>query len=791
MRGEIVVREGWENNLRGVTLRVPLGRLTVVTGVSGSGKSSLVFGTVAAESQRQLNEVFPWFVRNRLPRYERPKFAAMENLTPAIVVDQRPVGGGARSTVGTMTEVNPVLRVLFSRCGRPSAGGSNRYSFNDPEGMCPECQGLGRTARLDVTRLLDESRSLNEGAILHPAFAVGTNYWKRYAEARRYEGADGPRWEDAAPLFDPDKPLRAYTPAERELLLHGEGFRTQRPHRPAGGEGFESIAVNDYEGLVPRFTRRFITPGVESLSERDRKHAERFVSDVECPGCEGTRLNERARASRIEGRTLPELCGWEIRELVEWLAGARVARDPVGGPAVAAALAVLRRIDAVGLGYLSLDRPTRTLSGGEGQRLKTVRHPGSSLTGMTYVFDEPSVGLHARDVERLGGLLRALRDKGNTVLVVEHAREVIALADHVIDMGPGAGGDGGEVVFEGTVEELAASGTVTGERFRSRTGLKPAARRRPPTGKLAVRNASLHNLRNVSVDFPTGVLTVVTGVAGSGKSTLVTRMLAAACPRAAVLDQSAAGISSRSTPATYTDIWDPVRRMYARAHGTEPGLYSFNSAGACPECRGRGTITTDMAFMDPVTTVCEACEGRRFREEVLGHRVVGRNVAELLAMTVDEALDHFAALAADPECPDRTVPPLVLSRLAPLREVGLGYLTLGRSLSELSGGERQRVKLAHRLDESGAVLLFDESTTGLHMADVTRLLALFDRLVDAGNTVVVVEHDLDVVKHADHVIDIGPEAGAHGGRVVFTGTPEEMARTAQTHTAEYLRRSLG
>ncbi|GHJ22957.1 thiamine ABC transporter permease [Streptomyces albus] len=633
MRGEIVVREGWENNLRGVTLRVPLGRLTVVTGVSGSGKSSLVFGTVAAESQRQLNEVFPWFVRNRLPRYERPKFAAMENLTPAIVVDQRPVGGGARSTVGTMTEVNPVLRVLFSRCGRPSAGGSNRYSFNDPEGMCPECQGLGRTARLDVTRLLDESRSLNEGAILHPAFAVGTNYWKRYAEARRYEGADGPRWEDAAPLFDPDKPLRAYTPAERELLLHGEGFRTQRPHRPAGGEGFESIAVNDYEGLVPRFTRRFITPGVESLSERDRKHAERFVSDVECPGCEGTRLNERARASRIEGRTLPELCGWEIRELVEWLAGARVARDPVGGPAVAAALAVLRRIDAVGLGYLSLDRPTRTLSGGEGQRLKTVRHPGSSLTGMTYVFDEPSVGLHARDVERLGGLLRALRDKGNTVLVVEHAREVIALADHVIDMGPGAGGDGGEVVFEGTVEELAASGTVTGERFRSRTGLKPAARRRPPTGKLAVRNASLHNLRNVSVDFPTGVLTVVTGVAGSGKSTLVTRMLAAACPRAAVLDQSAAGISSRSTPATYTDIWDPVRRMYARAHGTEPGLYSFNSAGACPECRGRGTITTDMAFMDPVTTVCEACEGRRFREEVLGHRVVGRNVAELLAMT--------------------------------------------------------------------------------------------------------------------------------------------------------------
>ncbi|MEU2720069.1 excinuclease ABC subunit UvrA [Streptomyces smyrnaeus] len=792
MRGELVVRGGRENNLRGVTLRVPLGRLTVVTGVSGSGKSSLVFDTLAVESQRQLNEVFPWFLRNRLPRFERPKFEFVENLTPAIIVDQKPVGGGARSTVGTMTEVNPVLRVLFSRCGEPSAGLSNMYSFNDPQGMCPSCQGLGRTVRLDPGKLLDESKSLNEGAIRHPAFAVGTNYWKRYAEVTRYDGAATPAWEDAELLFDPDKPLRDYSPDERELLLYGGGFRTQRPHRPHGDDAPPSIAVNDYEGLVPRFTRRFIKPGLESLSERDRKHAERVVSEGVCPDCRGARLNERALASRIEGQSLADLCTWEIRELVGWLADAKVARDPVGGPAVAAASAALRRIDAVGLGYLTLDRPTRTLSGGEGQRLKTVRHLGSSLTGMTYLFDEPSVGLHARDVDRLGGLLRALCDKGNTVVIVEHDRDVIALADHVIDMGPGAGAHGGEIVFEGSVEQLERSGTLTGEHFRTRKGLKPSARRRTPTGVLPVRGASLHNLRQVSADIPAGVLTAVTGVAGSGKSTLVTGVFADAYPEAIVLDQSAVGISPRSTPATYTETWEPIRRMFARAHGVEPGLFSFNSTGACPGCQGRGTVTMDMAFMDPVTTVCEVCEGRRFREEVLSYRVAGKNVVDLLAMTVDEALEHFADQAdqADQAGGADQGAQLVRRRLGPLSEVGLGYLTLGRPLSHLSGGERQRIKLAHRLHETGSIYVFDEPTTGLHMADVEALLALLDRLVDAGNTVVVVEHDLDVVKHADHVIDIGPEAGANGGQVVFAGTPEELARTADTHTAEYLRRAL-
>jgi len=799
--GELVVRGGRENNLRGVTLRVPLGRMTVVTGVSGSGKSSLVFDTLAVESQRQLNEVFPWFVRNRLPRHERPKFEFVENLTPAIIVDQKPVGGGARSTVGTMTEVNPVLRVLFSRCAEPSAGLSHQYSFNDPQGMCPGCQGLGRTVRLDTDKLLDESKSLNEGAIRHPAFAVGTNYWKRYAEVTRYDGPAGPAWEDAELLFDPDKPLRDYSPEERELLLYGAGFRTQRPHRPHGGQGPASIAVNDFEGLVPRFTRRFIEPGLESLSERERKHAERVVSEGVCPDCQGARLNARVLASRIEGRSLADLCAMEVRDLVEWLADAKVAHDPVGGPAVSAALAALRRIDAVGLGYLTLDRPTRTLSGGEGQRLKTVRHLSSSLTGMTYLFDEPSVGLHARDVDRLGGLLRALRDKGNTVVIVEHDRDVIALADHVVDMGPGAGAQGGTVVFEGSVAQLERSGTVTGEHFRKRSGLKPSALRRTPTGTLPVRSASLHNLHKVSVDFPAGVLTAVTGVAGSGKSSLVAGVFASAYPEAIILDQSAVGISPRSTPATYTDIWDPVRRMFAREHGVEPGLFSFNSTGACSGCQGRGTITMDMAFMDPVTTVCEVCEGRRFRDDVLSYRMAGKNVADLLAMTVDEALEHFAereerdALSGRSDRAGETGRTgqdhrKVRRRLRPLHEVGLGYLTLGRPLSHLSGGERQRIKLAHRLHETGSIYVFDEPTTGLHMADVATLLALLDRLVDAGNTVIVVEHDLDVVKHADHVIDVGPDAGANGGRVVFSGTPEELARAADTHTAEYLRRAL-
>ncbi|WP_405647686.1 excinuclease ABC subunit UvrA [Streptomyces uncialis] len=764
-RQHIVVTGARANNLKGVDLRIPLGVLTVVTGVSGSGKSSVVFGTIAVESQRQLNEVFPAFIRNRLPRYERPEFDLIENLAPAIVVDQKPVGGGTRSTVGTMTEVNPVLRVLFSRYGEPSAGPSNFYSFNDPQGMCPHCDGLGATLQLDLDKLLDLDKSLNEGAIRHSNFAVGTNYWKRYAQISRYEKGRA-REQDLEPVFDADKPLARYTKQEMDLLLHGEGFQTIRP------DDLNNVAINDYEGVVPRLTRRFVKPGLESLKDKERRSTEQVVTERTCPECGGARLSRAALDSTIDGRNIADYCAMEIGDLVTELE--RVAgRWP--GPVVPAALASLRRIASVGLGYLTLNRPTRTLSGGEGQRLKTVRHLGSALTGMTYIFDEPSVGLHAHDVDRLNRLLLDLRDKGNTVLIVEHNRDVIAIADHVIDMGPEAGARGGEIVFTGTVEKLAHSGTLTGRHFRVQPGLKPAPR--TATGQLPVRGARLHNLREVDVDFPTGVLTVVTGVAGSGKSTLVSKVFTQEHPRAIVLDQSAVGMNPRSTPATYTGIWDMVRKQYAKAHGLDASLFSFNAKGACPECKGRGTITTDLAFLDPVTTVCELCEGSRYRADVLEHRVKGLDIAQVLDLTVAESRDHFDD-------------PAVVRRLDPLHEVGLGYLTLGRPLSMLSGGERQRVKLADRLHERGSVYVFDEPTTGLHMADVGNLLALLDRLVDAGNTVIAIEHDLDVAKHADWIIDIGPGAGEHGGRVVFTGTPAEMAESAGTTTARFLRASL-
>ncbi|MFI9027891.1 ATP-binding cassette domain-containing protein [Streptomyces sp. NPDC053560] len=748
--GDIVIGGARENNLKNVSLTIPKGKLTVFTGVSGSGKSSIVFGTIAVESQRQLNETFPWFVRNRLTRYERPRAEVMANLSTAIVVDQKPIGGNSRSTVGTMTEVHPMLRVLFSRHGTPSAGPSNLYSFNDPHGMCPACEGLGSTSRVDLDRLLDPERTLNEGAITYPSFAVGTAQWQLYAESG---------------LFDPDKSVGRFTAEERELLLYGGGFRVDR-------RGRHGVYKNEYEGVVTRFTRRYLKREADSLSDRDRAALARVVTRGPCPDCHGTRLNAAARRSRIGPYTLPDCTAMEVRELIDVLGA---IGDPVAKPVAAAALAVLRRIDAVGLGYLSLDRETSTVSGGEAQRLKIVRHLGSSLTDVTYVFDEPSVGLHPRDVHRLNELLLDLRDKGNTVLVVEHDREVIGIADHVVDMGPGAGTHGGEIVFEGTVEGLRASGTPTGRRLGRVRGLK--SRFRTPTGAHTITGADLHNLKNVTVDIPTGVLTAVTGVAGSGKSTLIGQVFAARQPQAVFVDQSAIGISSRSTPATYVDIMDTVRKLFARANGVDAGMFSFNSTGGCPECKGRGFVENDLAFLDPVTTVCEVCEGRRYRAEALEYRLGGRSIAETLALTVEEALGFFT---------ERTV----RRRLATLQEVGLAYLTLGQPLSTLSGGERQRLKLADRLRGTGGLYVFDEPTTGLHMADVEKLLALLDRLVDGGNTVIVIEHDLDVVKHADWVVDLGPEAGRNGGHVVFQGTPADLLTAEGSHTAAHLRKDL-
>ncbi|WP_324192276.1 excinuclease ABC subunit UvrA [Nocardia brasiliensis] len=743
-----------ENNLRNVSLAIPKGKLVVFTGVSGSGKSSIVFGTVAVESQRQLNETFTWFIRNRLPKYERPEADLIDNLAPAVVIDQKPIGGNSRSTVGTMTDIQSIIRVLFSRHGVPSAGEASRYSFNDPLGMCPECGGLGHVVRADLDKLLDTGKSLNEGAITFGPFAIGTFQWQLYAQSG---------------LFDPDKPLRDYTAEEWQLFLRGNGFRVPRPNKTG------SLGSNAYEGLLERLDRLYIKRDLSSLSEKNRAAARAVVTEEICPDCHGARLNAAALATEINGLNIADYGELEVSDLIGVLGG---IDDRVAAPIAESAIARLRRIEEVGLGYLSLGRETSTLSGGEAQRLKVVRHLGSSLTGMTYIFDEPSVGMHPRDVGRLNSLLIQLRDKGNTVLVVEHSPDVIAVADHVVDMGPGAGGHGGQVVFEGSLEKLRASGTSTGERLRRVRPVKDRARR--PTGWLTVAEVDRYNLKNVTARFPTGVLTAVTGVAGSGKSTLVSGAFLAAHPGAIAVNQSAIHASRRSSPATYIGIMEPLRQAFARAHNVKPGLFSFNSDGACAECGGAGVIFTDLAYMDPITTVCQTCHGRRYRPDVLGYTVRGISIADVLEMTAEQALDFW-----DGHGDSKIRPPL-----RALNEVGLGYLTLGRSLSSLSGGERQRIKLADHLHRSGGIYVLDEPTTGLHMADVDTLLALLDRLVDAGNTVIVIEHDLDVVKRADWVIDLGPDGGKHGGEIVFTGTPAALLDDPQSITADYLRRSL-
>ncbi|MER7506141.1 excinuclease ABC subunit UvrA [Nonomuraea pusilla] len=743
----IRIRGARENTLKNVDLDLPKRQLTVVTGVSGSGKSSLVFDTLAAESGRQLNETFSAFAQSRLPTYGQPDVDHLENLPAVIVVDQNRLSGGPRSTVGTVTDIGARLRLLFSRAGTPSAGPSNAYSFNDPAGMCPTCQGLGVAATVDVAELVDDDRSLAEGAITFPPFAPGQWMWKAYARSG---------------FFDVEKKIRDYGPRERDILLNAPAG-SLRP--PAGVDA----AGSAYEGLLPRFTRLYLHREPESFKGAQREAFERIVVRRRCPDCDGTRLAAPARACLVEGRSIADCNAMQADELLAFL-------ETLDRPEVAPLLAVLRgqlrRLAALGLGYLSLDRATSTLSGGESQRVKMVRHLGSALTDLLYVFDEPTAGLHPRDVRALGAMLLDLRDRGNTVIVVEHDPEIMAIADHCVDLGPGAGAAGGQVVYSGDYAGLRRAPTPTGRGLRAVRAERPAPRR--PAGWLVIEHARTHNLRDVTVRIPRGVMTAVTGVAGSGKSSLVLGHLPAVEPGAVVIDQRPLRGSRRSNPATFTGLLDSVRQVFAKATGQPPGLFTPNSSGGCPGCEGAGVVYTDLAFMEGVTTRCETCEGRRFTAEAQRHTVGGRSIADVFEMSVDEALRFFTQRP-------------VLATLGRLADVGLGYLTLGQPLSSLSGGERQRLKLAAELASPGRTIVLDEPTTGLHLADVDHLVGLIDRLVDSGSTVVVIEHNLDVVLAADWVVDLGPEAGRDGGRVVFEGTPHQMITNASTHTAVHLR----
>jgi len=764
------------NNLKDVNIAIAKRRLTVFTGVSGSGKSSLVFGTIAAESQRMINETYSAFVQGFMPMLARPDVDVLDGLTTAIIVDQERMGANARSTVGTATDANAMLRILFSRLGKPHIGSPQAFSFNVASahgagaitvergssktesrsfsitgGMCPRCEGMGSVTDVDLSRLYDDTKSLNEGALTIPGYSMEGWY------GRIFRGCG---------FFDPDKPIRKFTKKELHDLLHKEPTKIK----------VEGINLT-YAGLIPQIQKSFLSKDVDAMQPHIRAFVERAVTFTTCPECDGTRLNAAARSSKITKINIADACAMQIDELAEWVGG-------LEAPSVTPLLASLRHtLDAfveIGLGYLSLDRPSGTLSGGEAQRTKMIRHLGSSLTDLTYVFDEPTVGLHPHDIQRMNELLWRLRDKGNTVLVVEHKPEVIAIADHVVDLGPGAGTAGGEVVYEGTVEGLRTSGTLTGRHLDDRASLKPSARR--PSGALKVRGASTHNLQDVDVDIPLGVLVVVTGVAGSGKSSLIHGSVAGRDGVVAI-DQGAIRGSRRSNPATYTGLLDPIRTAFAKANGVKPALFSANSEGACPGCNGAGVIYTDLAMMAGVATTCEECGGRRFQAEVLKYKFGGKDISEVLGMSVTDARAFFGA--------GKGKTPAAHAILDRLADVGLGYLGLGQPLTTLSGGERQRLKLATQMAEKGDIYILDEPTSGLHLADVEQLLGLLDRLVDSGKSVIVIEHHQAVMAHADWIIDLGPGAGHDGGRIVFEGTPADLVAARSTLTGQHLAAYVG
>ncbi|NNN33834.1 excinuclease ABC subunit UvrA [Streptomyces sp. S3(2020)] len=766
-----------ENNLKDVSIEIPKRRLTVFTGVSGSGKSSLVFDTIAAESQRLINETYSAFVQGFMPTLARPEVDVLDGLTTAIIVDQERMGANARSTVGTVTDVNAMLRILFSRLGTPHIGPPNAYSFNVPSvsasgaitverggktkaekatfhrlgGMCPRCEGMGSVSDFDLSALYDDSLSLNEGALTIPGYSMDGWY------GRIYRGCG---------FFDPDKPIRRFNKRELHDLLHKEPTKIK----------VEGINLT-YEGLIPKIQKSFLSKDVDALQPHIRAFVERAVTFQTCPECEGTRLSAEARASKIKRKNIADVCAMQIDDLADWV---RELKEPSVAPLLAALGHSLDSFVEIGLGYLSLDRPSGTLSGGEAQRTKMIRHLGSSLTDVTYVFDEPTIGLHPHDIRRMNELLLQLRDKGNTVLVVEHKPEAIEIADHVVDLGPRAGTAGGEVVFEGSVEGLRASDTLTGRHLDDRASLKTSVRE--PSGVLEVRGAGTNNLQDVDVDIPLGALVVVTGVAGSGKSSLIHGSVSGQ-DGVVTVDQTGIRGSRRSNPATYTGLLEPIRKAFAKANGVKPALFSANSEGACPTCNGAGVVYTDLAMMAGVASTCEECEGKRFQAAVLEYHLGGRDISEVLAMPVSEAVEFFGAGEARTPAAHR-----ILERLA---DVGLGYLTLGQPLTTLSGGERQRLKLATHMGEKGGVYVLDEPTTGLHLADVEQLLGLLDRLVDSGKSVVVIEHHQAVMAHADWIIDLGPGAGHDGGRVVFEGTPADLVADRSTLTGQHLAEYVG
>jgi excinuclease UvrABC ATPase subunit len=767
-----------ENNLKDVSIEIPKRRLTVFTGVSGSGKSSLVFDTIAAESQRLINETYSAFVQGFMPTLARPEVDVLEGLTTAIIVDQQRMGADTRSTVGTATDANAMLRILFSRLGQPYIGSPQAFSFNVASisgagavtferagktvkerrsfsvtgGMCLRCEGRGRVSDIDLNQLFDESKSLNEGAITVPGYTGGGWNTRLYGESG---------------FVDPDKPIRRYTRKELHDFLHHEPVR------------MKIAGINmTYEGLIPRIQRSMLSKDKEAMQPHIRAFVDRAVTFTTCPECDGTRLSQAARSCLINGISIADACAMQISDLAGWVRG---LDEPSVAPLLTSLQQALDSFSVIGLGYLSLDRPSGTLSGGEAQRVKMIRHLGSSpLTDVTYVLDEPTAGLHPHDIQQMNDLLLRLRDKGNTVLVVEHEPETIAIADHVVDLGPGAGMAGGTVCFEGTVEGLRASGTITGRHLGDRAGVKEAVR--TPTGALEIRGASTHNLRDVDVDIPLGVLVVVTGVAGSGKSSLVQGSIPAGAG-VVLVDQGAIRGSRRSNPATYTGLLDPIRTAFAKANGVKPALFSANSEGACPNCNGAGVIYTDLAMMAGVATTCEVCEGKRFDASVLEYHLGGRDISEVLAMSVTEAGEFFGAREA------RT--PAAHAILGRLADVGLGYLSLGQPLTTLSGGERQRLKLATHMADKGGIYVLDEPTTGLHLADVEHLLGLLDRLVESGKSVIVIEHNQAVMAHADWIIDLGPGAGHDGGRIVFTGTPADLVAARSTLTGEHLAAYVG